>query len=279
MLTKITYICTQIDSYPTKGHNIRNLLDLAIMNKIRLISAIFVAVVGCGSAFAQSTYQEKDASGEKQYYKIMSAYSDYNKKCIEDNVRNASVNYYTYLVNDSASDNEYQRWQLIPVKNGEENYYIKNGRGRFMKTSGQWAGSFYTLTNAITKTQAGSFEIYSVGSDQVVIRYKDSDGTQRYLSAVDTAGTTLDKLVLSRARNTKYAWKIIDLNAATGINSVTAEPENIAVTVIDRQIIVNGTDNYTVYDLQGRKVGKNNILPAGTYIVTAGGKGYKVLVR
>lgn len=249
------------------------------MNKLRLISALFVAAVGCSSAFAQSTYQEKDASGEKQLYKIMSAYTGYTKMCIEDNTRNSSVNKYTYLVNDTASDNEYQKWQLVPVTSGEENYYIKSNRGRYMKTSGQWAGNFYTLSNAPTKTQAGSFEIYSIGSGQVVIRYKDSDGTQRYLSAVDTAGTTLDKLVLSRARNTRYAWKIVDLNAATGINGVKAEPDNIGVTVIDRQIIVNGTDNYTIYDLQGRKIGKNNILPAGTYIVNAGGKGYKVLVR
>lgn len=258
---------------------------MSIMNKTSLICTLLFSMFLCGNLAAQtSTYMEKDANGNKVYYKIMSAATGYEDKCIEDNIRNASVNNYNYLVNDSAGDNTFQQWQIIPETIGQENYYVKNRRSmRFMKNEGVWAGTFLALESGGTnKYGTKPFEFYPIGNNQVVIRYIDADGDTRYLNAVDSASHNIPKIVLSKAQNTTYAWKIVNLDGtpATGIKGITENnAERIGVAVIRRTIVVNGTDNYRIHDLQGRTIAKGTPLPAGTYIVNAEDKCYKILVK
>lgn len=238
-----------------------------------------------GNIAAQtSTYSEKDADGNKLYYKIMSAATGYENKCIEDNIRNAGSNNYNYILNDTVSDNNFQQWQIVPNTIGREFYYVKNRRSmRYMKNEGVWAGTFIALEGGGTnKYSTKPFEFYAIGNNQVVIRYTDTDGSTHYLNAIDSGTVQINKIVLSRAQNTTYAWKVVNLDGtpATGIKSITGDNAGrIGIAVINRSIVVNGTDNYQIHDLQGRPVAKEAVLPAGTYIVNAEGRGYKVLVK
>ena len=255
------------------------------MNQISRIAVLLFSTFIYGNLFAQtSTYSEKDAGGNKIYYKIMSAAKGYENKCIEDNIRNSAANNHTYLVNDSVGGNLFQEWQIIPETVGLENYYVKNHRSmRFMKNGGTWAGNILALGCGTTnKFSTKAFEFYAIGKGQVVIRYTDADGDMHYLNAVDDAATDIPKLILSRAQNTSYAWKIVNLDgsSATGIKGLTENnSDRIGITVINRTIIVNGTDNYLIYDILGRKIAKSTALAPGTYIVSAEGRSYKIMVK
>ncbi len=61
----------------------------------------------------------------------------------------------------------------------------------------------------------------------------------------------------------------------TGVEAIAADDNNITVTTRGNDIIVNGTDQYTVYDLAGRQVGATN-LPTGIYIVNTPAKTVKI---
>lgn len=65
----------------------------------------------------------------------------------------------------------------------------------------------------------------------------------------------------------------------TAINNLPAAGVAVAVRCENRRIVVEGTEAYSVYDLGGRAMDKRAMLPAGVYVVTCGGKQYKVVVR
>jgi hypothetical protein len=64
-----------------------------------------------------------------------------------------------------------------------------------------------------------------------------------------------------------------DINFATETLST-----DILIYVRDRQVVVEGTDDYVVRTIQGITVGRKNPLPNGIYLVTVNGKTTKVLV-
>lgn len=72
---------------------------------------------------------------------------------------------------------------------------------------------------------------------------------------------------------TEKGWSV-------GIEEVGAAEEGAAftVTVSNGYITVNGAEDYAVYSISGTQVDAAQQLPAGTYIVTAGGKSVKVAV-
>ena len=72
---------------------------------------------------------------------------------------------------------------------------------------------------------------------------------------------------------TEKGWSV-------GIEEVGAAEEGAAftVTVNNGYITVNGAEDYAVYSISGTQVDAAQQLPAGTYIVTAGGKSVKVAV-
>lgn len=61
----------------------------------------------------------------------------------------------------------------------------------------------------------------------------------------------------------------------SGVEAVAIDTNDITVTANEGDIIVNGTDQFTVYDLSGRQVGSTN-LPAGIYIVKTDTKTVKI---
>jgi hypothetical protein len=56
-------------------------------------------------------------------------------------------------------------------------------------------------------------------------------------------------------------------------------PNHTLIYVKDKQIVVEGTDDYVVRTIQGVSVGRNRPLPVGIYLVTVNGKTTKVLVH
>ena len=77
-----------------------------------------------------------------------------------------------------------------------------------------------------------------------------------------------------------YELWCVEKGWSVGIEEVGAAEEGAAftVTVSNGYITVNGAEDYAVYSISGTQVDAAQQLPAGTYIVTAGGKSVKVAV-
>ncbi len=78
----------------------------------------------------------------------------------------------------------------------------------------------------------------------------------------------------------EYELWCVEKGWSVGIEEVGAAEEGAAftVTVSNGYITVNGAEDYAVYSISGTQVDAAQQLPAGTYIVTAGGKSVKVAV-
>lgn len=63
-----------------------------------------------------------------------------------------------------------------------------------------------------------------------------------------------------------------------GVDSVTDDQQKINIKVVDGDVVVDGTDNFSVYTLDGRKVSATG-LESGVYVVKAENKTLKVLVK
>lgn len=250
--------------------------------KSKLLRKCFQALILFGvSAVSAQQFQETDSQGEKVFYRIKSAAPEYEGRCLEDNIHNSRTSNYTYVLTPSSLDNVYQEWQLIPDAANEGAYYIKNKRSmRFIKNETQWVGALMNFSYASTKNSTKAFEFVPISEDEFLIRYTDSSGKQRYLSAATPEQTEKPKINVSRAQGTPYAWQVLNADGTkTGI-SIVGKPF-VTVKSVDHKIVVTGTDDYQIFDLQGREITKqkNTALLPGTYLVSTNERTYKVLVK
>lgn len=241
----------------------------------KYISLAAALLMGSFMLDASAQYVEKDENGEKVFYYIESASSDFDGLRMEDNNRNSSTSDYRFLLNASELDNKYQEWQVFP--NGKEGTFaIKNGKSlRYMVNKGSWVGNYLSMNASTTKT-ASLFTITPIANteDQVTITFVDDAGTTRYLKATDSAKTPVS-MNTKQLANTTWAWRIT--GTTTGIGSIAKE--NVQVFVRDHRIFVTGTDDYKIFDMQGRQSRKDTYKMPGSYIVVANGKSHNVLVE
>lgn len=135
----------------------------------------------------------------------------------------------------------------------------------------------------------GSLQTYNVNAGTILRNQRDItvdvDGKE-YVTGIRLR-RIVDKSAPTSVKDTKatadtFGW--IALSAAddeVGIEDVVmAKSENpLAVEVINRCIYVDGVDNFEVYTVSGTKVAANATQEPGIYVVRAGKKTAKVLVR
>ena len=86
----------------------------------------------------------------------------------------------------------------------------------------------------------------------------------------------------SKATADTMGWIAIQVsepNNATAINKTFVDFKKSVINIVDGRITVNGLSDYDVYSIDGRKIGKEEILPKGVYIVKAQGQSLKVAVK
>ena len=117
-----------------------------------------------------------------------------------------------------------------------------------------------TSKNIMPPTAGGYYVFYYV--DKSIPLYVPAESVEAYKSA--------------------YCWgeftNILPIKAdGNPISEVRAD--NISVRPIGNNIVVTGTDNYTVYSISGQSLGKVTSVERGIYIVVAEGKSYKVAIK
>lgn len=217
------------------------------------------------------------AEEEKTYYRIMSAKTTFAGKCIQDHTNNSN-GADDFLIEDWDADNRRQEWELIPAADSAQ-YYIRNRATR------KYIGQATTLVNKFYYTQLGTMQTNSpawtvtdIGDGLVTFNMTDEYGVVRFLNAADTSKSPERIYSAKSSKKSGFAWRLVDATAdPTAIGGIKAE--NVTVAVLSNKIVVNGCNDYTVHDMQGRQVSGGKRMAKGIYIVTAKGKSFKVLIK
>ncbi len=247
------------------------------MKKNILLPAILL-LAGAGSANAQK-YPSTDADGNTVYYKIVSAYPEYSKKCIADNSRYASTTGYNFLIADLNDQTTLQDWKIVAYASSDTTKYFLRNRStnRYISTEGEWKNNYYAQKVSNSKTGLSPFTFVDLKDNQIAIKIT-GDGGDRYLFAADSA-QAMPSFNSYAMENSVWAWKVC-LKDGTPISVRNIlKNNNIKVEVVNRVIKVSGTDTYSVVTDDGALLPRESVLAPGIYFVNAKGVSYKVLVK
>ncbi|MDD4760485.1 MAG: hypothetical protein PHU66_06705 [Bacteroidaceae bacterium] len=242
------------------------------MKKLIIILASLAGLFCSINIYAQT-------SSGTTYYRIMSAKHTFSTCCIQDNSSNSNGGN-DFLISVVDSSNLHQQWMLIPNQDSTA-FYIRNCySNRYIGQSYVITNNFYYTQDAAIESTAAQWRITPIKEDQVAFSSIDEFGVTRFLNAADLTADTPDKIsYISTSGYSGFAWILVKINTGTtGLNNVSLN-KDINVSVLGRQIIVNGTNDYRIYDISGRAMQNGQILPHGIYIVSTHGQSFKVFVK
>lgn len=216
---------------------------------------------------------------EGSTYVIFSGYSNFDGICLQGSRGYFSANAPLYTYKARTKETHSQEWIFECASTTDTmSFYIYNvGTGKYLGESEEIGK--YSLPRNADKASAVVWTITPIYKDQVLINCTDRYGVHRFLHATDTTSTSYPtiKSSLPLNRNSRFAWIITPLGKGLdGIQSVSST--SLHVYVKNRQILVEGTDNYSIYRTDGLRVSHNMDLQPGTYIVTTDKGSYKIAV-
>ncbi len=220
-----------------------------------------------------------EAQEEKTYYRIMSAKPSFAGKCIQDHSNTNGAD--DYLIEDWNANNKRQEWDLIPADDNDNTlYYIRNRNSR--RYIGQATtlvdNKYYYTASTPALSSSPKWTVTDIGDGMVTFSTTDEYGVIRFLNAADIKKSPERIYSTKAAKKTGFAWRIINAKAdPTAIKSQT--DKSIKVSALNGHIIVAGTDDYTISDLQGRSISPDSRLQKGVYIVTTKEESFKVLIK
>lgn len=202
-----------------------------------------------------------------------------------------TTNRYLDAWNGTAGKLQFRAYQTIYVPNGQ--YILKckartDGEGAYIFANGD--------TVQIKNYAAAGGEIWENAEEGSEIKLANNGQGWGWCAYELRCGVYDNKLTLGMTNTCNYEdaakWNgtwlssddyelwCVEKGWSVGIEEVGAAEEGAAftVTVSNGYITVNGTEDYAVYSISGTQVDAAQQLPAGTYIVTAGGKSVKVAV-
>ena len=202
-----------------------------------------------------------------------------------------TTNRYLDAWNGTAGKLQFRAYQTIYVPNGQ--YILKckartDGEGAYIFANGD--------TVQIKNYAAAGGEIWENAEEGSEIKLANNGQGWGWCAYELRCGVYDNKLTLGMTNTCNYEdaakWNgtwlssddyelwCVEKGWSVGIEEVGAAEEGAAftVTVSNGYITVNGAEDYAVYSISGTQVDAAQQLPAGTYIVTAGGKSVKVAV-
>ena len=104
-----------------------------------------LTATGCFTAneVCSQTYPQTE-NGNVVYYKILSAYPEYEARnlCLHDNT--SAHTSHDFLLLELDAEQRRQEWSFVTAKEGGENYHLRNHSSfHYMSVSGTWEGNYY----------------------------------------------------------------------------------------------------------------------------------------
>lgn len=236
--------------------------------------ALALTVLAAPATARAQDYPQKDSDGATIYYKIFSASPQYEGLCLQDDSRTETT--YPFGLATHEAGNKWQEWSLIPGTE-EGTYQLKNRASyRFVAASGNWVDAFFAQGFSAKANKANQLLLTPLGDGQVTMTYQEGT-TTRYLLVGDTdrGPEIFDK---KGHKDTSRAWLIYPAGSVPS-DIATAQGTQVSILAVGRRIVVSGTNNYDVYDIQGRRVESEGELLPGVYVVEAAGTVRNVLIK
>ncbi|MDL2222623.1 hypothetical protein LJB98_00815 [Bacteroidales bacterium OttesenSCG-928-M11] len=221
-----------------------------------------------------------EISDEKNYYwyHITTAKTGHAGKAVTyvNNSPNSRMKFSLEDLKTPFDDNQLWRVELNNTSDGEVVQFINKATGYAIGTDVDFYDFYYVQPSTEVKGN-GWFIASSSEGAQCCIRTKNDDGSISYLNAT-VAGENTEIFSDSYTANTGYAWIFsFAQNEDAAIPQVDNKVDFVPY-VENRRIYIQGIDDYTVRNVYGVTVNKDNELKSGVYLVTVKGETQKVLV-
>ena len=170
---------------------------------------------------------------------------------------------------------DYVQWKLVKRENGRTDI-INRATGEYILTVSTLLGnSNYSKMGIPEETTNNGFTFSYLGKDQYALGSLEDDGVTRYLANMASG----DIVTMKKESDSEFAWQMIPVETVvTGIKEARAANESVRVQ--DHHIVVTGNQDYTLWDAEGKAVGKHQVVMPGIYMVKwADGRNVKVCVR
>ncbi|MDR2621127.1 MAG: RICIN domain-containing protein [Dysgonamonadaceae bacterium] len=213
------------------------------------------------------------------WYFITSAKPEYRNKGITD-VVSSNLPDIKFSLEDIAANNDRQLWKAVKKNNisGDAHlHFINKATGNIIQTHSVYSNNFYFTQSTNQQEQSNGWITRYLGGKQFEIYGTENDGKTRYLNASSQTQTQPDWLLDENTKDTGFAWILIKADDFSALNHPAIE--NVHVYSKEKQIIVEGSNDYMIRNLQGIQMKRNTGLPAGVYLVTVNNKTYKILVK
>jgi hypothetical protein len=212
------------------------------------------------------------------WYIISNAKPGYQNKGITDIVDRGNPNV-KFSLEELTSGNKNQQWKAVK-KNADTNdkrvNFINRETGRIIRTHSVFNDPFNFIQFTENQNESNGWTTRYLGEGQFEVFGMENDGVTRYLNASSMAANQSDLYIEDASKDTGFAWQFTKANLS-GLNPISSENNHIYVK--DKQIFVDGTDNYTIRTVHGIAAVQNKPLPTGIYFVTVNGKTTKILIH
>jgi hypothetical protein len=213
------------------------------------------------------------------WYFISSAKPEYLNKGITDVVSEAHPDVKFSLETIRTNDDR-QQWKA--VGKGDEPgdgriHFINKATGNLIRTHSVYDHYYYFTQSTDRLEQSNGWTTRYLGGKQFEIYGTEDDGTTRYLNAASKEQSRPDWLLDENTKDTGFAWILKKVDDVSAVDN--PRPEYLRIYSKEKRIIVEGSDDYTVRNLQGVQMNRNARLATGIYLVTVDVKTYKTFVK
>ncbi len=178
------------------------------------------------------------------------------------------------------NDANEQEWKLLKNDNGTT-AIVNRKTNRIIQPETIVNGLLNIVQSAVAETNASGWTLTYIGKGQYIIAGCESDGITRYLCATEADRQADTFVTTDNHQDTGFAFKLkLVSEMPTAIGTATFNPDDpLKVAVINGRICVEGQSRFNVHTMSGQRMNPSNRLPAGIYLVEAGGRIAKVSVR
>lgn len=166
----------------------------------------------------------------------------------------------TFLFESPVQKSDKQLWRFETDDDGNWVGIVNKATGWYMNENGD-ADAEPTTTFTLKLLEDGvSFNIIPAGKNPL-----------------HAQKTGLEIVTYQGGAGTASAWKFVEEKTNTAISSVATD--NCKVYVANGKVVVEGSENYSVFTIAGQQVNAKATLGAGVYVVKVNNKAIKVVVK
>jgi hypothetical protein len=213
------------------------------------------------------------------WYFITSAKPEYTNKGISD-VVSSGLPDIKFSLENITKNNDRQLWKAVKKSSdaGDKRvHFINKATGNLIQTLSVYNNYYYFTQYTNQLEQSDGWLMRYLGGKQFEIFGTENDGVTRYLNASSKSQQRPDALVDENTKDTGFAWILKKTDEVSSVNRM--DPGHLCIYSHENRIIVEGSDDYIIRNLQGIQINRNVFLPAGIYLVTVSNKTSKIIVK